>query len=53
MKGFKEAHKRISTTTMNTDHMKIHFTSQTCIEFILFPIQTGAFTLRECYTWWR
>ena len=23
---------------MNTDHMKINFTSQTCIEFILFPI---------------
>ena len=26
------------TTAMNTDHMKTHFTSQTCIEFILFPI---------------
>ena len=38
---------------MNTDPTKIHFTSQTCIEFISFPIiyeyltwlQTGAFTL--------
>ena len=26
------------TTKMNTDHMKIHFTSQTCMELILFPI---------------
>ena len=25
------------TTAMNTDHMKIHCTSQTFIEFILFP----------------
>ena len=27
MKGFKEAYKSIFTTTMNTDHMKIHFIS--------------------------
>ena len=50
-----ESYKSIFTTTMNTNHMKIHFTSQTYIEFILFPIiyeyltwsQNGAFTLKK------
>ena len=52
--------KVLFTTTMKTDHMKINFTSQTCIEFILFPInitheyltwlQTGAFTLCKIKT---
>ena len=41
---------------MNTDHMKIHFTSQICIEFVysqsiiyeyLTWLQTGALTLVE------
>ena len=37
-KTLKEHIEVFFTTTMNTDHMKIHFTSQKCIRFILFLI---------------
>ena len=37
-KALKKHIKVFFTTRMNTDHTKIYFTSQKCIEFILFPI---------------